>query len=98
MKLRAEISIGPYSTGFDLDTDKLDRNYEDEDYAYWIVQDYRGYVHEVTIDKDNDGRFLFTGRDYVWFDLGDFEDGRDADKSFPIEFKVQQNKEYGTTE
>lgn len=87
MKLKLEVHIGPYATEFALNTDELDRNYEDENYAYWIVQDFYGYVHEINIDKDESGEFLLTGRDNIWFNMDDFEDGHDADRSFPIKFE-----------
>ena len=88
MKLKLELYIELEFTEFELDTNKLDRNYDDEDYAYWIVKDKRGYMHEINIYKDEDGNFLMDGMDYVWFDYGDFEDGVLADVEEYIEFKV----------
>ena len=88
MTLKLELYIELEFTEFELDTNKLDRNYDDEDYAYWIVKDKRGYMHEININKDKDGNFLMDGMDYVWFDYGDFEDGAPADVEEHIEFKV----------
>ena len=88
MTLKLELYIELEFTEFELDTNKLDRNYDDEDYAYWIVKDKRGYMHEINIYKDEDGNFLMDGMDYVWFDCGDFEDGVLADVEEYIEFKV----------
>ena len=88
MKLKLELYVELEFTVFELDTNKLDRNYDDEDYAYWIVKDKRGYMHEININKDKDGHFLMDGMDYVWFDYGDFEDGALADVEEYIEFKV----------
>lgn len=88
MKLKLELYIELEFTEFELDTNQLDRNYGDEDYAYWIVKDKRGYIHEINIYKDEDGNFLMDGMDYVWFDNGDFEDGVLADVEEDIEFKV----------
>lgn len=88
MTLKLELYIELEFTEFELDTNKLDRNYDDEDYAYWIVKDKWGYMHEINIYKDKDGNFLMDGMDYVWFDYGDFEDGVLADVEEHIEFKV----------
>ena len=88
MTLKLELYIELEFTEFELDTNKLDRNYDDEDYAYWIVKDKHGYMHEINIYKDEDGNFLMDGMDYVWFDCGDFEDGVLADVEEHIEFKV----------
>lgn len=88
MTLKLELYIELEFTEFELDTNKLDRNYDDEDYAYWIVKDKRGYMHEINIYKDEKGEFLMEGKDYVWFDYGDFEDWKDADIEEDIEFKA----------
>ena len=88
MKLKLELYIELELTEFELDTNKLDRNYDDEDYAYWIVKDKRGYMHEINIYKDEKGEFLMEGKDYVWFDYDDFEDGILADEEEDIEFKA----------
>ena len=54
MTLKLELYIELEFTEFELDTNKLDRNYDDEDYAYWIVKDKRGYMHEINIYKAPD--------------------------------------------
>ena len=86
MKVKMELYIELQHRVFELDTNELDRNYDDEPYAYWIVKDDFGYMHEINIDKDDDGNFLLTGMDYVWFDYGDFEDGVLADVKEAIYF------------
>ena len=57
-----EIYIEVRHTVFTLDTDKLDRNYEDEDYAYWIVEDENGYIHVYYTD------YVFSGMQYRYYE------------------------------
>lgn len=78
MRLRLEFDIELRHMVFYLDTDALDRNYDDENYAYWIRNDAFGYVHEIHIDKDERGCLLLTGVDNIWKCKEDFEDGRDC--------------------
>lgn len=88
MKLKFGICIESEIVEFELDTERLDRNYDDEDYAYWLVKDKYGYMHEINIYKDDKGGFLMEGKDYVWFDYDDFEGGILADVEEDIEFKT----------
>lgn len=88
MKVNFSLYVELEYIEFTLNTKDLARNYDDENYAYWIVEDKFGYVHEINIDKSENGEFLLTGCDYVWFDKGDFEAGRDADASEPIVFTL----------
>ena len=88
MKLKMKLYIELELTVFELDTEKLDRNYDDEPYAYWIVKDKHGYIHEININKDEDGEFLLTGVDYVWFHYSSFENCDTADVEEYIEFEV----------
>jgi len=70
-----------------FDTRFLDRNYDDEWYAYWIFTDENGNIHEVNIDKNvSDGFFKNSGTDKIWFSYGDFVDGRDPDTVSDLTF------------
>lgn len=66
-----------------LDTKKLDRNYDDEDYAYWIVET-NGKIFEINIWKLN-GHFTTSGKVYAFASVGAFEDD-DADEELEIKF------------
>ncbi len=88
MKVKLSLYVELEYIEFTLDTKDLARNYDDEDYGYWIVEDKFGYVHEINIDKSENGEFLLTGYDYIWFDKGNFEDGADADASEDIVFTL----------
>lgn len=88
MKLKMQVMVNSELLVFELDTNELDRNYDDENYAYWIVKDKFGYMHEINIDKDEDNEtFLMTGMDYVYFDYDDFEDGLFPDMEEEISFE-----------
>ena len=86
MRLKLELLIEGEMTRFELDTDELARNYDDETYAYWIVEDKRGYIHEINIWKDERGNFMMFGKDYVWYKYGDFEDLMPADFEKDVAF------------
>ena len=63
-----------------LDTEKPDRNYEDENYAEWFVTANDGRVLDVTVWKDEQGRFTNDGIVEVYKNYGAFEDGTFLDK------------------
>ena len=91
MIVKLEVNVKQGHCVFNLDTEKMSRNYDDECYGYWIETDVYGNVHEINIDKDVKGKFLLTGYDYVWFDYGNFEDGRDADCSCQVAFTLVES-------
>lgn len=78
MIAKVKFSIKGKDLSYNLDIEKLDRNYDDEKYAYWVVSDDAG-VHEVNINKADDGSFKSSGTIYTWFTKAKFEDGRDPD-------------------
>ena len=58
---------------FVFDTDNIDRNYADENYAVWVERLESGLVLEVNIFKQ--GNKLHTdGCYYLWKSMGHFED------------------------
>lgn len=63
-----------------LDTEKADRNYDDENYAEWFVPTDDGRVLDVFVWQDGCGRFTTDGIVEVYKDMGDFEDGMLLDK------------------
>lgn len=63
-----------------LDTEKPDRNYEDENYAEWFVTGNDKRILEVTVWKDVAGRFTTDGVVEVYKNKSDFEDGQLLDK------------------
>ena len=75
MKLTANFKSkgGVYSLS--LNTDKPDRNYDDENYAEWFVTADDGRILDVTVWKDGSGRLTNDGTVEVYADNGDFEDG-----------------------
>ena len=54
-----------------LDTEKLDRNYDDEDYAYWILE-HSGHYFEINVWKENE-TFTTEGKAYAYINLESFE-------------------------
>lgn len=69
------------------DTDKIDRNYNDESYAYWVVEDQEDpeKVYEVNIWKEN-GEFTTSGMVYAFANRENFEYAGDADEEIEISF------------
>lgn len=63
-----------------LDTDKADRNYDDENYAEWFIKADDGRILEVTVWKDELGRFTNDGTVEVYENEGEFEDNLLLDK------------------
>lgn len=63
-----------------LDTDKADRNYDDENYAEWFITASDGRILEITVWKDAQGRFTHDGTAEVYKNKGDFEDNMLLDK------------------
>lgn len=63
-----------------LDTEKPDRNYEDENYAEWFITTEDERILEVTVWKDAQGTFTSDGTVEVYKNKSDFEDGRLLDK------------------
>ena len=61
---------------FTLDTDNLDRNYNDEPYGYWIVEERYGKLFEINILKTHEVDGDFTNAGYVkcYDNLDDFYD------------------------
>ena len=80
MKLSVEFkTFKGYKVNFNLDTDDLDRNYDDEDYAYWIKDaknDGNLMVFEIDIQKEFGTTDVFIPKAtiFVYNTLGDFED------------------------
>mgnify|MGYP006988909798 CR=1 FL=1 len=68
---------------FMLNIDNLDRNYDDEPYAYWIVEK-DGKYFEVNIWKDDDGNFTSDGKVYGFRDYGNFCNAGNADEETEI--------------
>lgn len=76
---------------FTLDTQKFDRNYDDENYAYWIVKK-NGHYFEINVwKKDDCGELSNEGKVYAYKNQGDFEDSKNA-----LEFSIVFNKEKRT--
>lgn len=65
-----------------LDTDKADRNYDDENYAEWFIKSDDGRILEVTVWKDGFGRFTNDGMVEVYENEGEFEDNLLLDKKY----------------
>ncbi len=65
-----------------LDTDRPDRNYEDENYAEWFVTADDGRILEVTVWKDANGLFTSDGTVEVYSSNSAFEDGFLLDKKY----------------
>ena len=76
-----------------VNTKDLDRNYDDEEYAYWIVE-RNGHYYEVNIWKDEDGNFTNNGKVYAFADYGKFEDAGEPDEECDITFIQLTNTEY----
>ena len=70
---------------FMLNTENLDRNYDDENYTYWIVK-RNGKYFEINIWKDDDGRLTGEGVVYGYSSRGSFEDGLHEDDKSEIIF------------
>lgn len=82
MKVRTKFRAFNRTYIFNLDTDKLDRNYGDEGYGYWI-KERDGYFFEIDIYKkwdkeDNCERFTDEGLVIMYANQGDFEDAREC--------------------
>ena len=65
-----------------LDTDNADRNYDDENYAEWFIKSDDGRILEVTVWKDELGRFTNDGTVEVYENEGEFEDNLLLDKKY----------------
>ena len=65
-----------------LDTDKADRNYDDENYAEWFITADDKRILEITVWKDALGRFTHDGTVEVYKNQGDFEDNMLLDKKY----------------
>ena len=63
-----------------LDTDKADRNYNDENFAEWFITADDKRILEITVWKDEQGRFTTNGTAEVYKNQGDFEDNMLLDK------------------
>ena len=63
-----------------LDTDKADRNYNDENFAEWFITADDKRILEITVWKDEQGRFTTDGTAEVYKNQGDFEDNMLLDK------------------
>lgn len=78
LKTTAKFSRETYE--FLLDTNKLDRNYNDEPYAYWIVE--RGnWVFEINILKTQEVDGNLTNEGYVkrYIDIDAFDEDEPLD-------------------
>lgn len=62
---------------FALDIDDLARNYDDEWYAYWVEKDSDGCVHEINIDKADNGSFKASGTINSWLNSDAFVESKD---------------------
>lgn len=58
---------------FRLNTRELNRNYDDEDYCYWIKES-DGHYFEINIYKDEQGELTNNGCVFAAIDLAAFED------------------------
>jgi len=77
MKLSVEFrTYNGSQFNFNLDTEDFDRNYDDEDYAYWIREAENGYVFEIDIQKEfgTIDVFILKATIFVYYSLGEFED------------------------
>lgn len=72
---------------FLLNTDKLDRNYSDENYAYWVFE-HDGHYFEINIwkDKEIDGEFTTNGKVYGFIDYENLMEAGDCDEEKEISF------------
>ncbi len=86
MILRTKVTLNNETLFFDLDTNKLDKNCEDECYAYWIVKDKFGYFHEINVWKDEDFSFTNKGKDYIYYNEELFEEAMDANVEISLQF------------
>ena len=68
---------------FLLDTESIDRNYDDEFYAYWIVE-RDGKYFEVNIWKDDNGNFTNDGKVYGYNDHESFCNGNEPNEETEI--------------
>lgn len=69
---------------FTLETDAIARNYNDEDYAYWI-ESRDGHFFEINIWKSG-GKFKRTGKVYCFADYGSFENTGDPEEEYKLIF------------
>jgi len=74
-----------------LDTDKPDRNYDDENYAEWFITAENKHILEVTVWKDSHGRFTKDGTVEIYANMGEFEDDKLLDKK-SIRFTLHDNR------
>lgn len=69
-----------------VDTEKIDRNYNDEEYAYWIIE-HLGHYYEVNIWKQN-GVFTNKGKAYAFDNIGKFEEAGNPDDECELVFNI----------
>ena len=62
-----------------IDQSKPDRNYDDENYAEWFIEQ-DGRIFDVTVWKGADGQLTNDATVEVYTNQGDFEDGNLLDK------------------
>ena len=86
MYLRTKLNFRGETSVFDLDTAKFDRNYCNENYALWIVQDKAGHLFEIHVNKDADGLFTNRGLAYAYDRKKKFKDGITYDAVIDIFF------------
>lgn len=65
MIVYTEFKYGGKTYNFTLDTERLDRNYNDEPYAYWVVVEKNIRFFEVNILKTAEVDGDFTNKGYV---------------------------------
>lgn len=63
-----------------LDTEKPDRNYDDENYAEWFITAQDNRILDVTVWKDCKNQFTKDATVEVYKNAGDFEDDLVLDK------------------
>lgn len=85
MKVKTKFTALEKDYEFILDTENLTRNYEDEDYAYWVEESDDGRLFEINIDKEN-GEFVLEGSVVCFYDKHEFEYGDPFDWLFDITF------------
>lgn len=76
MRVTTTFNYGDYTYNFGLDTEKLDRNYNDEPYGYWIAEERCGKIFEINIIKTHEVDGDFTNDGYVkcYDNLSDYLD------------------------
>ena len=85
--MKKNVSFEMFGVRYDMtfDTNEIDRNYDDETYAYWVIE-RNGKFFEVNIWKDDNGNFTDSGKVYGFSDRGNFENAGDADEEVDVKF------------